>query len=209
MFDRFLAAFTLTHRVGSEKSTRVASPVLAEIFDVLGGSTFDDGIYRVHTAESAAVSNELIDAGFKEFGGMTPAFGFDWLGRQFAADLRTPTNDPPVLMFEPGSGEVLEIPVTTSRFHDYELIESKEAALAARFFEEWSDRNSSSLPVSFDACVGYKVPLFLGGSDTVDNLTVTDLDVYWTIVSQLRLGVRGMAPGTPISSVARDPAERS
>jgi hypothetical protein len=34
-------------------------------------------------------------------------------------------------------------------------------------------------------CIGYRVPLFLGGSDTVENLEKVDLDVYWHLHGQL------------------------
>jgi hypothetical protein len=131
-------------------------------------------------------------------------FGFDWLGRQFAADLRGPSHeDPPVLMLEPGSGEALEIPSPVSRFHDYELIESTEAALAASFFQDWARANPALAPLGFKQCVGYEVPLFLGGSDTIDNLAVTNIHVYWTIMGQLRSQTRGLRPGTAIGSVER------
>lgn len=36
-----------------------------------------------------------------------------------------------VLMLEPGTGEALEIPCTIKSFHDRELIENRDAALAA------------------------------------------------------------------------------
>jgi hypothetical protein len=104
-------------------------------------------------------------------------------------------------MFEPGSGEALEIPSPVSRFHDYELIESAEAALAASFYQEWTRANPAVTPLRFSQCVGYEVPLFLGGSDTIDNLAVTDIDVYWTIMGQLRSRARGLEPGTRIRSV--------
>jgi hypothetical protein len=45
--------------------------------------------------------------------------------------------------------------------------------------------------IQFDECVGSKVPLFLGGVDGVENLDVTDLDVYWTLTGQLRVAALG------------------
>ncbi len=60
--------------------------------------------------------------------------------------------------------------------------EHSDAALALTFFEE---ARAAGLLVSFDQCAGYRIPLFLGGKDEVENLEVIDLDVYWTIHGQL------------------------
>jgi len=86
-------------------------------------------------------------------------------------------------MLEPGTGQVLEIPAPFSRFHDEELVDYAEAALATSFFEVWSATHRSVL--GFGECAGYRTPLFLGGSDDVQNLELSDIDVYWTIVGQL------------------------
>jgi hypothetical protein len=53
--------------------------------------------------------------------------------------------------------------------------------------------------------VGYRVPLFLGGSDTLENLEVTDLDVYWTICGQLRLAAAQLPEGTAIKGISGIP----
>ena len=117
---------------------------------------------------------------------------------------RSDGGQPQVLLLEPGTGEALEIPVPFSTFHDGELVDYADAALAAEFFEAWSAQHPSALPLSPDQCVGYKVPLFLGGHDDVANLEVSDLDVYWTICGQLRRQVKVLPPGTPIRSVGRE-----
>lgn len=102
---------------------------------------------------------------------------------------------------EPGTGEALEIPLTFSAFHD-QLGDLREPALAAGFFEQWSSANPALLPVAPADCVGYRVPLFLGGKDTVDNLEVIDLAVYWSVCGQLRQGTRCLPAGTSIGEVS-------
>jgi hypothetical protein len=77
-----------------------------------------------------------------------------------------------------------------------------DAALATEFFEAWSAANAVSMPLGPDQCVGYKVPLFLGGQDVVENLELTDLDVYWSISGQLRHGALSLPPGTSINEVS-------
>ena len=71
-------------------------------------------------------------------------------------------------------------------FHDDELVEHSDATLASDFFEDWASSNPTALPLSRNQCVGYRIPLFLGGKDTNENLEIGDVEVYWTICGQLR-----------------------
>jgi hypothetical protein len=154
----------------------------------------------VHHWSSLRHSNALVREAFPD-SNQVQVFGFDWLGRQFAVDSRGRRDeDPAVLLFEPGTGEVLEICAHFSMFHDGELIEFKNEALASHFFAQW--RAAAGASVGFSECVGYRVPLFLGGKDQVDNLEIIDLDVYWTIVGQLRTGSRKLPKGTTIRRIA-------
>jgi hypothetical protein len=104
-----------------------------------------------------------------------------------------------LLMLEPGTGQALELPVSFLEFHNKELIEYREAALAADFYDDW--RQSGGFPPKFEQCVGYNKPLFLGGSDSVQNLELVDLDVYWTITAQLLSNIRNLTHGTPIGEI--------
>ncbi|HIF6190235.1 TPA: T6SS immunity protein Tdi1 domain-containing protein [Vibrio parahaemolyticus] len=102
-------------------------------------------------------------------------------------------------MFEPGTGEALEIPVNFAQFHEDELVNYTNEALAVEFFSEWLATGNE--PPASSQCVGYKKPLFLGGADIVANLELIDLEVYWGISGQLLEKVRGLPPGTPISNI--------
>lgn len=102
-------------------------------------------------------------------------------------------------MFIPGTGDALDIPVSFPDFHDHGLIEFAEDALALEYYEDWKVTAPGDLP--FNKCAGFKVPLFLGGRDEVDNLEATDMDVYWSLMGQLRLATQGATPGTDIHGV--------
>lgn len=39
--------------------------------------------------------------------------------------------------------------------------------------------------LKYNECAGYKIPLFLNGDDIVDNLEVSDMEVYWEIMMPL------------------------
>ncbi|GAA2216067.1 hypothetical protein GCM10009850_115360 [Nonomuraea monospora] len=103
-------------------------------------------------------------------------------------------------MLEPGAGEVLEIPLPFSEFHEGELVEYADEALAKSFYEQW--RATDAAPLGFGECVGYGVPLFLGGEDGLANLGRCDIAMYWHIAGELRRGTAELAPGTTIGDIA-------
>jgi hypothetical protein len=173
------------------------------VLQALGGVTLDGGLYRCHASTSVSAMTALATDAFPEFADRAVCFGADWLGRQFAADdaRRDATGVPLVLMFEPGTGEALEIPATVTDFHENRLVDDAEPALARSFYLAWRAKSVDERPLELNECVGYRVPLFLGGSDDVENLERTDLDVYWTFAAQLRRGTRDLPPGAPVSAI--------
>jgi hypothetical protein len=108
-----------------------------------------------------------------------------------------------VVMAEPGTGEILEIPTTFAGFHDGILIDRAEEALARNFFEDWRS-SAQGRVINASECVGYRVPLFLGGKDTVENLEVQDATVYADICGQLWQQVKDLPPGSKISEITVD-----
>ena len=84
------------------------------------------------------------------------------------------------------------------RFHTRSSAAAADALVEAAYPEftgrvacfgmDWLGRQFSPDPAR---CVGYKVPLFLGGADDIGDLELADLDVYWTITGQLRTAAIG------------------
>lgn len=206
MFNRFLSAFKLTTKPAkSGMDVPVPERVDREAYRWLmgrfGGATFEHGLYRLHAVSEIPQWDATIGQAFPAYASRISCFGWDWLGRQFALDsARVEANQRLILMLEPGTGEVLEIPATFVAFHDVELVDEPDAALARDFFVAWR-KTYGSPELQPDQCVGYKIPLFLGGSDTVDNLEIIDAEVYWAISGQLRDGTRLLPPGTTIRSL--------
>jgi hypothetical protein len=156
--------------------------------------------YRQHRPEDVASFTELALDAFPDLAGRISCFGADWLGRQFATDeARVVGGEPQVLLLDVGAGEVLQIPASVTEFHEKELLEAPDDAVALSFYRDWI-RLGGEAP-AYEQCVGYKRPLFLGGTDGMDNLEVTDLEVYWSICGQLLDQTRHLPPGTKIGSV--------
>jgi len=155
-----------------------------EFFSEFSGCSFNNGLYRTLSTDSIGEWNRIVSSAFSIDPGSLICFGYDWLGRFFALDLdRFADDEPLVLMFEPGTGDVLEIPASFAQFHELELIVHRTECLEPEYYEEWLDTGNDPLP--HDRCAGYKVPLFLGGEDTVENLEPSDMEVYWVILGQI------------------------
>ncbi len=160
-----------------------------------------NGAYRLHRQDDVARFTALAIHAFPDFADRIDCFGADWLGRQFATDKQRLVNgSPQVLMLEPGTGQALEIPVNRVAFHDDELKNEPDAAVAYSFFQQWLE--AGGVRPDYGQCVGYKRPLYLGGSDDVLNLSVTDFDVYWTLTAQILARIRETSVGTTIRDVS-------
>lgn len=203
MFDQFRTLYEATAPgTGLPRPAWPGGPVAGweELMSSDAGSTFNGGLYRLHDATTGPAADAWVADAFPRHGGQNFCFGYDWLGRQFALDgSRRAGGEPLVMLFEPGSGDAFEIPLTFADFHDEELIVAADEALSADLFAGWAAANPPLAPTE---CAGYRVPLFLGGAHDLANLEVIDLDVYWTISGQLLRGVRRLAPGTTIRQVS-------
>jgi hypothetical protein len=170
---------------------------LSELVDRFGGASFNQSIYRVIRSKDRDEWASRIALAFPEFRGRITCFGYDWLGRGFAIDSqRLEGGRHGVVMFEPGTGQALEVPSNVETFHDDELVNFGDAALAFDFYRHW--RASGGAQPEHTQCVGYRKPLFLGGKDDVDNLELSDLDVYWHILGQLITKTKGLPIGTAV-----------
>ncbi len=150
---------------------------------LLGGKRFGEGLFNSFSIENVEKWTEIIDQAYPEFNGLYKAFGYDWLGRCFGIDLRKKTQGN-ILMFEIGTNDVLEIPCSFEKFLNEEIPLYADACLAKSFFEEWKNNTGKELP--YGRCVGYKVPLFLGGEDSVNNLEESNMEVYWGVITQIK-----------------------
>lgn len=202
MFKNFCAYFDISE-ISSDRAvsnTENSPEGFIELMNSLGGKSFNKGLYRLHQIDNIMKWNSIIVQAFPEFKGRITCFGFDWLGRQFALDSeRIENGQPQILMFEPGTAEVLEVPCDFIQFHEEEIPDYHDACLASEFFQEWMSRNPDS--IKDNECIGYKVMLFLGGEDKVENLEKSDLEVYWEICSQLIQKSKELPEGAEIKDI--------
>ena len=146
----------------------------------LGGASFRQGLYRIHTPEGMERWTMAVEGAFPQYRGQMVCFAYDWLGRQFAlhrGDLVEGLAQ--VRLFDPGFHQVLNIPCSFETLHRAELPEYADDALAARFHAEWLASGGAAPGLA--ECIGYRIPPTLGGKDEIANMELTDMDVYWEL----------------------------
>jgi len=200
----FIDRFEITADDGNSVNTTLSKcgdPKLIEIITALGGKTFCHGLYRVLRGDQVLESKEAMEGVFPEFVKRIVPFGYDWLGRHFAVDLgRVEGGVPQVLMLEVGAGEAMQIPSSIEDFHNIEIVNHANDALSFQFWKRWRETNPNAL--AYSECVGYKVPLFLGGNDNLSNLEIIDLSVYVHICGQLRHKTLSLSDGQTIGRIS-------
>ena len=151
-----------------------------QFLGIYSGRSFKNGLYRIHNTKDIDKWTKIVENVFSQYKGSITVFGYDWLGRQFALNNKTGK----ILLFEPGTGDVLNTEADIIAFHDEEIAEYSEDSLASEFFEEWYS-SPEGCEIPHNKCVGYKVPLFLNGDDNISNLELSDMEVYWEIMGQM------------------------
>ncbi|MFD1001463.1 T6SS immunity protein Tdi1 domain-containing protein [Ohtaekwangia kribbensis] len=202
MFSRFTSNIAISNRIIADSDTihlsRNMPDKLRALMAQLGGSSLDNGLYRVHTFSSSYYWESIIGNYFAAYKDKICPFSFDWMGRQFALDLKTPDR---ILMFDPATAEDFLLNESLEVFHNETLVDDRLETLAEDNFLE-ALKSLKKPRINFDQCIGYKKPLFLGGVDSFENYEVADLEVYWDIQSQIYHQIKNLPPGTKINSVS-------
>lgn len=199
MLERFFAHFV-------EDGSALAGATLharlepEHVLAVLSGRSFNGGLYRLHTPKAAVKWNAIVGRLFGQYAGRISAFGYDWLGRQFALDSgRIENGRPLVVMFDAAHGESFLIPAEIAGFHDKILVDLPEPTLALAAYRAWRAAGNGPLPLG--QCAGFKRPLVMGGSDEVANLAPIDMEVEWELLQQLWAAKKQLPEGARIDKL--------
>jgi hypothetical protein len=156
-------------------------------------------LIRFHDAKSAAAFLPHVRHAFPQAD--VPAarlIAVDWNGRQYLT--LDESDDPMVYRADLGFGEFAEL--AERSVFDAALSNNADEVLERPLFERFREQ-TGALPSGLAPtdCVEFTRPLYLGGADDVSNMAVIDLDVHWTLGSQIYAQVRDLPPGTPIGNI--------
>lgn len=193
-FNEFLKVYHPDREIGRWPYADPSDGV-GTLLEVLGGRSYNAGLYRIHNRVSAAHWAPIISEGFPSRPSRAHAFGFDWQGRQFCVDQGSNL----VVLFDPETRESYATNLSLFDFHDRELVECGDEALSSFVFGQWSATQSA--PLRFDECVAYRIPLMLSGEEVLENRQRCNMEVYWSFCTQIHEQIKDLEPGTPITSV--------
>jgi hypothetical protein len=199
MFARFISQYPLPQGRADEPwraEPLVGLPGYADLARRVTSLPLCGGLLRLVGEREGRLASEFIREGFPEFAARAVPFAVDWIGRVVALDR---DRSPGLLLIEPGSADAFEIDESFADFFNVDVVDDPDTFLAADLFRDWQAAGGGVPGVG--QCVGFKVPLFLGGSGAAANLEQSDLEVYWSFAAQLRAGTRGLPPGTRIGGV--------
>ena len=188
------------HQRTNDGITQYPSDEVAAFFNECGGCSFNLGLYRTHNFNSSLRWAINISDFFPKYKHKIIPFGYDWVGRQFAIDTQ---KKGVIYMFDPATAEDFELEQSLAQFHNEDLVYDRETTLAEQTFIEVL-KILNIKEVDYDACAGYKIPLFLGGMDDIKNYELSEIEVYWEIQRQIYMQIKDLPPGTKINSIKFD-----
>jgi hypothetical protein len=175
-------------------------PPLRSFFARYSGQSFNKGLYRVIGPSTMDDAADFVSVAFPRVRERAKCFAYDWMGRIFALDAaRSRDGEPQMIVFEPDYGHAFEASCNLAEFHDIELPTYPNEILAAKRHAEWLGKGGAVPRPNQGVC--FNVPLYLGGRNTVDEMTMYNIDVQWHIIKQLIESTAHLPPGTRIGKI--------
>ena len=172
---------------------------LRNVIDGLGGRSFGDGVFRVFERSDLERWHRVVSGCFTKLRGEFNLIGYDWMGRCFAVDQRDGDGKELVVLLEIATLDMYYIGKDVAVFLNEVMPNQSEACLGVGRYREWLEGHA---PVGRMECGGYRIPLFLGGEDSLENMEVSDMEVYWDMTDQLWEAVKDLPEGTKIGNIS-------
>lgn len=170
---------------------------LLVFFDNYGGSSYNKGIFKIHSKSSSYYWTNIVTEFFPKYKDKICCFAFDWMGRQYALDLNDINKN---YLFDPATGEDFELQQSLNGFFNEELVDYRDETLVPDDFTFVMNKLRIDILPS-DKCIGYKKLLFLGGKDDLENSEIIDMDLYWDLNYQIYSKIHKMHEGSIIDKI--------
>lgn len=177
MFTNFKKYFNLE----TNNCYNDAISTLENFRNEFSGLVLYDGILKILNRRDVHKWRSNINLAFPRFANKFEPFAFDWLGSFYCVKL-TQSTKPAIFIFNILQNRCLLVPCDLITFLEKEIPQNSTMALQSHKFNQWKLSNQ---PLKYNECVGYTVPVFLGGVEILDSSKVFDLDEYWQIFTDL------------------------
>ena len=186
-FENFLRFF------GDKKTDIEGLETVFNFRTSFSGREFGDGAFKAFIEDEIEKWNSVALEMFPDFQIDFILFGYDWLGRFYATD----KSENIIYLLDPSTNEISELEDKFAHFINEMIPQNANDILALKLYKKWLRKNTKP---SYKNCVGYKVPLFLGGKDKISNYEESDMEVYWSISAQIISKIKNLPDGTVIDS---------
>lgn len=211
-FAAFLSTFEPVGPLGARRAElegffpEQARPAgLVEFLSEYAGATFAQGAYVLYTFDEMQQYTSNAWDTFPALKGRALCFGRSWTGDQFAVNVaqRDPDSNEPLVVFaDYGNGADDALFVDFAEFHNVCLVQDARTFLSLDLYARWQ---AASGPIrDRTQCASWTVPPILGGTESIENLSLTDVSVHLAILGQVIAKTNAMSPGTKIDSVTID-----
>jgi hypothetical protein len=187
-FSRFLSAYRLTKALAGHTPV-LNDPDAARGVLCLRLGVYNDGTYTLLPRAEAASLTRLAASVFPVAAGKIAVFAADWMGRLFATNTSELDGGgcATIVCLDLAEPSSFTTEANFTKFHDVVAVEQMDALLNLNQYREWVASGPS--PGDGVRCVGYKVPLFLGGEDSAANMELSDRSVYLSTLAELWLAL--------------------
>jgi len=103
-------------------------------------------------------------------------------------------------LFDSDEVGAFDIPFTFAEFQDKILFDDREELLQESLYEQWK-KSGGETPTN-EQCIGFEVPLMLGGEIELSNMKLSNMKLYWSINTQIYSQSKDLPPGTLIGDFA-------
>ena len=142
------------------------------------------------------------------FSGLLPVdanvLAFDWMGRQVVTSAQGCSRSV-LYLADIAAGRVEEW-LSFDELVGVLSVDYGALAFDEDRFSAWRQAvGAGDAAIAFGDCVGYSIPLFLGGAPDVENLDLQDLAVYWTFAGQVYEQIRDSPAGMRLRDKSAPP----
>ena len=178
MLRKFLKSF------GINKKIKYTKNLYNDFFLNLGGMQFGNGIFNTLRLDETIKWEGYIFDAFPKLEGKILPFGYTWDGVFFGIDIR----DGKIFVCDVGTSNCFWLGCSLKDFLNDCVADRSADFLNAEEYRRWIAANG---PLPYGYCAGWKTPLFLDGSDDMENRELSDMEVYWGVLGQIRQQVMG------------------
>lgn len=174
MFNKFQTYFNTTPNIVYSDS----KDAYTNFMDMFDGQTFNKGLFRVIKKEEVSLWKEKIHLAFPKYIDKIKPFAFDWSGRFYCVS----TFETAVYMFDIGYNKAIINPVDLVEFLEEDIASNPNTTLSLENFSRWITEN---IHIEYNYCLGFINPVFLGGEYQLENIQITHVGEYWSLLTTM------------------------